>query len=91
MVFPPCLCPFRGIILVYNTRSQRSFDFIIILRFIVNNCIPLDFYSSSPSSRALNLTRCTFTVSRLTLQFSYVNENQYSLSILVNHKFPFKR
>ena len=72
-----------GIILAYNTRSQRSFDFVItILRSIVNNCYPpglLLKFTISP--RALTLMRCKFSVSAdRSLQFSYVNKNQPSSS-----------
>jgi hypothetical protein len=72
-----------GIILAYNTRSQRSFNFVIsILRSIVNNCYPpglqLKFILSL---RELTLMRCTFSVSAdRALQFSYVNKNQQAPS-----------
>jgi hypothetical protein len=72
-----------GIILAYNTRSQRSFNFVInILRSIVNNCYPpglqLKFILSL---RELTLMRCTFSVSPdRALQFTYVNKNQQTPS-----------
>jgi hypothetical protein len=71
-----------GIILAYNSRSQRSFDVVInILRSIVNNCYPPGLVLKfSLSSRVLTLMRCTFSVSAdRVLHFSYVNKNQQTI------------